>query len=520
MSATSAGVASAPLSRGQLILLATALAGALLINLSGQFVVSAAPDIQGGIGASADEASWLTTVYTMALVSGIVFSSPLIATFGPGRYMAAAALVFAMSAVGCAIAPSLPLMIVLRALQGFAAGGFGPIAFVATFAAARGPRLPLGLAVLALILLLPATLGPVAAGLLEDRLGWQSLFLVQATIGAILAAASLLLVSRTPIARAALRRDWAGLLLLALALAVSVLVLSQGTRRYWLDSTLIIWSLAVAAGSWAGFLAALRYSPMPVVNLQLLAKRAFIVPITLNLLFRAGFAGTAFLVPQFLALVQGYRPLELAHLFLWGAIPQLVAFPVSWWLLQRIDGRLVAACGLLLFGVGTLLAANGTGLDAADQLRVVLALSGAGQVLFLVPNLVAGGSALTPPDAPTATLAFNGTTVGGTSLGIAIATEFLTYRQTLHAGTLTEAAAAFSGKLDRLESLAGAYASRIADDGIAGARATSTVADAIARQAWVLSFNDAFQLVAALLIASCVATTLMHRQPPLRTSTT
>ena len=521
MSAESAGAVTAaaspePLSRGQLMLLATTLAGSLLINLSGQFVGSSAADIQGGIGASADEGSWLTTAYTMALLSGIVFSSPLIATLGIRRYMAAAALAFAMTAALCALAPPLPWMILLRSLQGFAAGGFGPIAFVATFASLRGPRLPLGLAVLALILLLPATFGPVAAGLLESRLGWQALFLVQAAIGASLAAAAILLLPPTPIMPAALRRDWAGLLLLAVALAATLLVLGQGTRRYWVDSALIGWSLAVAAGSWIGFLVTLLRSPMPVINLQLLARKAFIVPVTLNLLFRAGFAGTVFLLPQFLAVIQGYRPLELAHLFLWGAVPQLAAFPVTWWLLQRIEGRLVAAFGLLLFGLGALLAADSTGLDAADQLRAMLALSGAGQVLFLIPTLIAGAKVLTPPDAPTATLAFNGTTVGGTSLGVAIATELLTERQMFHAGTLAEAAAGYGTKLERLEALAGAFASRIGDEALAAARATSTVAGALGQQAWILSFNDAFLLIAALLVASCAGVMLMQRQPPLR----
>lgn len=498
-------------------LLTTALAGSLLIGVSGPLVGSSVADIQGAIGASADEGSWMTTAYTMALLSGIVFSSPLIAAFGLGRYMAAAALIFAMAAIGCAIAPPLPALIILRALQGFAAGGFGPIAFVATFATTRGPRLPFGLAVLALILLLPATFGPVAAGLLEDGLGWQALFLVQAAIGASLAAAALLFMPRTAIAWAALRRDWAGSFLLASALATSLLVLTQGTRRYWFDSALIEWSLAIAAGSWAGFLVTLRHSPMPVVNLRLFAKRAFVVPITLNLLFRAGFAGTIFLVPQFLAVIQGYRALELAHLYLWAAIPQLLAFPVAWWLLQRVEGRLVAACGLVLFGLGALLAADGTGADAAEQLRTVLAFSGAGQVLFLVPNLVAGGSVLSPPDAPTATLAFNGTTVGGASLGVAVATELLTERHLLHAGTLAEAAAAYGTKFDRLEAFAGAYAARVGEDALAAAHATTTVAGSLARQAWVLSFNDAFLVVAVLLIASCAAMAPMHRQPPLRT---
>lgn len=506
----------APMPREHLLLLATALSGSFLVGISGQFVGSNIADIQGGISASADEGSWLVTAYTMALFCGIVCSTTLIATFGLRRCMAAAALLFAMAALGCAASPALPSMIALRTLQGFVAGGFGPFAFVATFMTTRGPRLPYGLALLAFILLLPGTFGPAAAGVLEDRFGWEGQFLVQAAIGAGLASASIFFMPRGPVAWTALRNDWAALFLLALALAATLLVLGQGTRRYWLDSSLIAWSIAIATGAWAGFLVTAARSPLPILNVKLLANRGFIVPILLNLLFRAGFASTAFLVPQFLMVVQGYRPLELAHLFLWAAIPQLFMFPATWWLLQRLDSRLVAATGLVLFGLGALLAADSTGLTGADQIRLVLALAGAGQVLFLVPNLIAGGSVLTAPDAPTASLMFNASTAGGTILGVALATELVTERQRFHFGALAESAGAYGSKLERIEALAGGLSSRSGDDAIASARAIATAAQALRDEAWVLSFNDGFQLVGVLLIASAAGLLLLRRRPPLR----
>jgi hypothetical protein len=49
----------------RVLLLATALVGSFLVNLSGQFVPFNIADVAGGLGASADEASWLTTVYSM-----------------------------------------------------------------------------------------------------------------------------------------------------------------------------------------------------------------------------------------------------------------------------------------------------------------------------------------------------------------------------------------------------------------------------------------------------------------------
>jgi DHA2 family multidrug resistance protein len=507
---------SEPMSRDQLLVFVTALAGSFLVNVSGQAVGTGIADIQGGIGASADEASWLTTVFTMAQFAGIVCATPLIALLGLRRYMAAAALTFGLTALGGAVFAQLQPMIFLRALQGFAAGGFGPMAFVATFTTCGGPRLPFGLLLLALVLLLPVGFGVAASGLLLEAFGWQGLFLFQAAIGAGLAVAATLFMPHAPINRAALRRDWTGLVLLATALAASLLVLGQGTRLYWLDSPWISWSMAVAAGAWAGFLFTLWRSPMPVLDLGLIARRSFIAPVILNLLFRAGFAGVSYLVPQFLIVTQAYRPVELSKLYLWMGVPQLFAFPLAWWLLQHLDGRFVAGIGMLLFGCGALLAAGGTNLASAEQFRLALAMSGAGQILFLSPILMAGAGSLKASDGPTASLLFNSTTLGGTSLGVAIATELVTERQKFHAGALVESGAAFGKKLDLIDQLAVAIGNRAGDEAIAGARAIASVAGALRREAWVLSFNDGSLLVGALLVATAAAIALLSRQAPIQ----
>lgn len=505
-----------PMTRNQVLIFVIALAGSFLVNVSGQAIGTGIADIQGGIGASADEASWLTTVFTMAQFVGIVCATPLIATFGLRRYMAAAALMFGLTGLGAAVIAELEPMIVLRALQGFAAGGFGPMAFVATFTTSGGPRLPFGLLLLALVLLLPVGFGVAASGLLLEAFGWKGLFLLQATIGAGMAIASTLFMPHAPINRGALRRDWIGLSLLATALAASLLVLGQGTRLHWLNNPWIFWSMAVAAGAWGGFLFSMWRSPMPVLDLALMARRSFIAPVILNLLFRTGFASVTYLVPQFLIVAQAYRPLELSKLYLWAGVPQLFAFPLAWWLLQRLDGRFIAGIGMLLFGCGALLAAGGTNLAAADQFRLALAMSGAGQILFLSPILLAGVGSLNAGDGPTASLLFNSTTLGGTSLGVAIATEFVTERQKFHAGALAEGGAAYGKKLDLIDQLAVAISNRAGDETIAGARAIASVAGALRREAWLLSFNDGFLLIGAVLVASAAAIVLLSHQAPLR----
>lgn len=505
-----------PLDRAKLLFLLTGLAGSFLVGLCGQFAGTNIADLQGGVGASADEASWISTAYTMTSFTGIILSGPLIRVLGLHRYMAVNALVLAGTAFACAAGPELGVMVALRALQGLAAGGFGPVGFLAVFMVMGGKRLPLGLVLLSFVLLFQVTLGPILSGVVEDVAGWQGLFVVQGLVGLTLTLAAFAFLPRQPMNAAALKVDWVAMGLLSVGLALLMLVLSQGTRRFWFDSPMIAWCTAGAIGAWAGFIFLCRYSPLPIINPRLMLTRHFGVPVTLNLVFRAGFAVTTYLVPQFLGIVQGYRPLEIAQLLLWGAIPQALTLPLAWWLLRRLDARAVMGMGLLLCGLGTGLLWGVTSLAAADQFRLALMVFGVGQLLFLAPDLLIGATRLGPADLPTASLAFNVTSLGGTTLGVALVSNLVTEREKFHSNVLTEGLSLYNPlDADRLAALAASLGNRLVDDGAATARAVALLANAARREAWVLSFNDGFLLTAGVLALSALGVFLIVRSPAL-----
>lgn len=505
----------------QIRFLAVGMAGSLLVSLSAQFPSANIADLQGGLFATPDEASWILTVYTMASLVGVVTSGLFIRTLSIGRYMVVSALVFAATALACATGPDLGVMIGLRAVQGFAAGGFGPAAFVAAFMVAGpgGPRLPFVVTLLAFVLLFPGTLGPVISGFVEDSFGWQALFLIQAGIGAALAFAARVFVPHKEPDWSGLKTDWMAVILLSAAVATLILVLNQGTRRFWFESEMIVWGTAACIGAWAGFAFLARFSPVPIIAPRLLLMRKFGIPIGLNLAFRAGLVVTAYLVPQFLAVTQGYRPLEIASLMLWAAIPQLFALPLAWRLMHFVDTRTVMALGLALCAAAAALAVDATALFAADQFRLTLVLFAAGQVLFLVPGLVIGSSGLKLQDLPTASIFFNLTTLGGTTMGVGLVSHFATEREKFHSNVITEKVSLYDAlDADRVARIAEALANRLADDAGATAQAIALLGAAARREAWVLSFADSFLVVAALLGVSAIGVVAIGRSPPLRSS--
>ncbi|MER8634451.1 MFS transporter [Mesorhizobium opportunistum] len=506
------------LTQSRTLFLGTGLAGSLLIGLAAQLPAADVADIQGGLFSTPDETSWILTVYTMASFAGIVTSGPFIKFLGVGRYLTVTSTTFAITALACATAPDIRVVIALRLLQGFVAGGFGPAAFFVVFTAMGGPRLPFGVTLLAFVLLFPSSAGPVVAGFAEDSLGWQMLFLIQAGFGMTLALAAWAWVPRQDsVDRSALKTDWLAVTMLSVGLAAMMLVFSQGTRRFWFENEIIFWSTAISVAAWAGFLFLVCFSPISIISPRLLASRKLGVPIALNLIFRVGLVVTAYLIPQFLSVVQGYRPVELAQLFLWAAIPQLAALPVVWWLMRRLDMRVVMGLGLALCATGTALVVDGTALVAAEQMRATLAIFALGQLLFLAPALVIGATSLKPADLPTASLAFNIATLGGTTLGVGLVSQFVTEREKFHSNVITEKISLYSGlDSDRLATLTAALANRLVDDNASTAGAAGLLASIARREAWVLAFNDGFFLIVGVLLIGAMGIFAIGRSPSLR----
>jgi len=78
------------------------------------------PDITGSLGVSFDEASWILTFYSPFLFLGVPLSFWLAGHFGYKRFLIWNTALFAMMSLGCALSPTLGIMIVLRAIEGLA----------------------------------------------------------------------------------------------------------------------------------------------------------------------------------------------------------------------------------------------------------------------------------------------------------------------------------------------------------------------------------------------------------------
>jgi MFS family permease len=120
---------------------------------------------------------WVFTAFVLASLIGIVVSGGLIDRRGLGLPFALGLGLFAVGLIGGGLAPSMPVLVLARVVQGLGAGAIPPIAYVAIGRSLPERLRPQMFATLSTAWVLPGVFGPAIAGAVGDTIGWRAVFL-------------------------------------------------------------------------------------------------------------------------------------------------------------------------------------------------------------------------------------------------------------------------------------------------------------------------------------------------------
>lgn len=290
---------------------------------------------------------WAFSAFLLTQLVGIVVSGLLADERGPALPFALGVLFFAAGLLVGGLAPSMPVLIGGRALQGFGGGAIISTAYVAIargYPEAARPRM---LALLSTGWVVPGLVGPAISGLMAEAFGWRSVFLVLApmpVLAGLLAFPSLRSIpAGTPAADARVRVVGA----VALAAGAGLLLSGIGTGDLTLTTPLVLAGLLLAIPAMHRLLPAgtLRAAPgMPAVMA------------TMGLINLAFFGVDAF-VPLALVDVRG-ATIAFAGLALTAGT---IAWTAGSWIQARTAARIarrsMERIGLALLGAGIALTA-------------------------------------------------------------------------------------------------------------------------------------------------------------------
>lgn len=464
--------------------------GALMATLDISIVNSALPTIQGEIGASGTEGTWIATSYLVAEIIIIPLSAWLERVLGLRTLLLLAAVLFTAFSMLCGISTNLTMMIIGRAGQGITGGALIPTAM--TIIATRLPphQQPIGTAMFGVTAILGPVLGPLIGGWLTESISWHYAFFLNLPVGVLLV--TLLLIG-LPHQKAhladLLRADWLGIIGLALGLGGLTVVLEEGQREQWFQSSEILQLTAVSILGFVLLFAGQFLAKRPVIRLRLLLDRQFGSVALMGVVIGMVIYGTSYVIPQFLAAIADYNALQSGKIVLLSGIPSMILMPFTPFMIRHIDIRIAVGAGLAILAascwIDTALTAESTGSAFVDSQL----LRGVGTILgFLFLNQAAVSS-VSPQYAGDAAGIFNAARNIGGSLALAAIATLQDQRNWLHMRRIEETFNANS--VDVQSYLAGLGQALGSPDA-----ALRTVAQTIQRDALVMTYNDLFWLLA------------------------
>jgi len=318
----------------------------------------ALPHIAGGLGASQDEATWVLTSYLVANAVILPMSAYLTTFMGRKRFYMICVMLFGISSAMCGLAPSLPLLILFRVLQGAGGGGLAP-SEQAILADTFEPKdRGKAFAIYGIAVVCAPAIGPTLGGYITDNFDWRWIFFINVPVAII----SLFLTNRIvedpphivqevkEQQRKGLNLDFFGFVLLAIGFGSLEFVLDKGQEDDWFGSRIITTFVVLCVASLATLvlweiLRQIRAGHKPILDLTLFRNRNFAISFTL--MFVLGFClfGSTVLIPQFVQSMLGYTAERAGLVISPGGFGIILLMPLVGFLVAKVDARILIAYG-------------------------------------------------------------------------------------------------------------------------------------------------------------------------------
>jgi DHA2 family multidrug resistance protein len=471
-------------------------------------------DMSGNLGATLEDVAWVITAYAIANVIIIPMTSFLAARFGRRRYYIGSILLFTAASVACGQAHNIWELVAFRFIQGIGGGALLSTSQAILFETYTLEQRGFASALFAVGVFIGPTLGPTLGGWIIDSYSWPWIFYVNLPIGLGAALLSWIYVKEPASSRRADRIDWAGIVLLVVGLGSLQIVLERGETEDWFSTTYIVVLTVLAVVSLVAFLVWELLAEHPVVDLRVLRSRTLATAAMLTFVLGFALFSTVFIVPIFVQRLLGFSAMQTGMLFLPGAGVAVIILPMIGRMLNfGVPPRLLVVIGFSIVAAFAFMLGNLNLEAGAHDFFWPVILRAVGLSLMTVPLTQIAVSGLPMRDIPQGVALNNMMRQIGGSFGIAFINTYLDHRTATHRFDLVTQLAVGSPATDsRLRQLGRTMQAHGATPWEASHRALAALEATIERQAGLLSYLDAYHLV-ALICLGCLPVILLAGRP-------
>lgn len=480
----------------------------------------ALPYIAGDLGASYDDSTWVLTSYLAANAIVLPVSGWLADVIGRKRYFIISLVVFTVSSLLCGFAPSLPLLLLFRALQGIGGGGLQPMAQAIINDTFPPQQRGAAFALYGISAVLAPTVGPMLGGWITDNYSWRWIFFIKLPVALLALYLTYTLVHDKPATQRAknggIRVDYIGIAFLTLGVASLQILLDKGQEDDWFGSHFIVTLAVTAAVCLSALVIWEWYRKEPIIDVRMFKSFNFAAANLMMFMMGVMLFSTLVLVPEFLQTLLGYTA-ELAGLVLSASgLVLLLMMPVVGRLTSKVQARFLIAAGWLSLAIGLFYSAHQIDLYISFDFAMWLRCAQVVGIGFLFVPITAAGYIGVPAEKGNSVSGMvNFMRNIGSSIGTSIVTTMIArrsqYHQQILVGHVRADAPAFRGVLHGLTS-------SIRHSGLGAVDAHN---EAIARlyalvnqQAHMLSFMDTFWVLGVLCAIMFVLAFFLKKNDP------
>ncbi len=314
----------------------------------------AVPDMQREFStASTADLSWVLTFYMVTYAAMLIVAGRWADRFGRLRMLNIGIVCHAVGAALAAFAPSLPLLIAARGVQGFGAAMMTPASVGLAIAAFPIERRASAVAIWSSTLALSSVVGPILGGLLIEAGSWRWAYALVPPMGVIALLWGLRVLSESTRDPDARPPDPVGSALVGVATGGIAFAIVQGGDWGWTSArVLLLFAVAIVAAT----VVAVRVQrhPDPIVPRVVLGVASFRIASFSLFLFGLGFFPVILAMVLYLTEIAGYSTARAGFAISLLPVAATIAANISGRLADRFGFRTIAVPGTLLFAAGAL----------------------------------------------------------------------------------------------------------------------------------------------------------------------
>jgi DHA2 family multidrug resistance protein len=314
----------------------------------------ALPHMEGSLGATQNQISWVLTSYIIAAAIMTPSTAWLAGRVGRTRLLVLSLIGFTIVSLLCGVAGSISQMVLFRILQGVFGAAMMPLSQAILLDSHARHEIGRAMSIWGMGVMVAPIMGPTLGGYLTEEFSWRWCFYINLPLGVLTVLGALAFIPESAQIRDR-KFDWLGFSFLSLAIAALQLGLDRGEQQGWFSSAEIQVEAVLTVFGLYMFVVHSLTTQRPFIDLAMFRDRNFILCVALATGTNVVFNGSFVLSPQLLQNELNYPVITAGLVMGPRGFGTIFAMMVFGRMSNRMDLRILVLFGMLTVG-GTMYA--------------------------------------------------------------------------------------------------------------------------------------------------------------------